>query len=809
MNYQKIEESYKTVPYQHKPEYLTATEWQIALRRQFAEKHPFVVENIGNHPVFSDFRVSNPENKSNYKVAIRSGNYDLNFCECMDFKTNGLGTCKHIEAILLKINENPSHKHILECQFQPNYSSVHLKYGEVREVKFRIGYENEDAFRALAKEYFDDALTLKIDAFSQFESFVEKALAIHSSFRCYSDAMEFILSERSREKRQQTISEIDDIFTTLVKTELYDYQKQGIQFAMQAGRSLLADDMGLGKTIQAIATAQLLKRECGISKVLVVCPTSLKYQWKSEIEKFTNETVCVIEGNASKRTLQYTENESFYVIVSYSVLLTDLEKVNQLGADFVILDEAQRIKNFKSKIAKQVKQIESQFAMVLTGTPLENKLEDLYSIMQFVDSYSLGPFYKFISSHQIKDENGKTIGYSGLHEIGKTLSNVLLRRTRTQVLDQLPERTVKNLLIPITNKQMQLHDDSKCEVAKLIEKWKRSGTLAEIDRHRLISQLNSMRMVCDSTYLLDQKTRHETKVEEVMNMVDEMIVQGSEKAVIFSQWERMTRLIAVELDNRNINYQYLHGNVPSKDRGELLKVFTNDKSCKVFLSTDAGSVGLNLQVASLLINLDIPWSPAVLEQRISRIHRLGQKNHITVVNLIAAGTIEQRMLDVIAFKDSLAKGVLDNGDDSVFMGESRFKTFIGEIEKIIDTTTVSQSESVSQDDIEQQEISVEDKTNEPLQLHLFDDEESTEVNAKDLADSKIEIEECLESGIVFFDRFAEIIADETKLDLLLKQITEIDSLTGQHFVRIPIPDEQSHKKGLALLASFIASISNN
>jgi superfamily II DNA/RNA helicase len=269
----------------------------------------------------------------------------------------------------------------------------------------------------------------------------------------------------------------------------------------------------------------------------------------------------------------------------------------------------------------------------------------------------------------------------------------------------------------------------------------------------------------------------------------------------------MTRLIALELDNRNINYRYLHGAVPGKDRGKLLTDFTNDASCKVFLSTDAGSVGLNLQTASLLINLDIPWSPAVLEQRISRIHRLGQKKPITVINLVAAGTIEQRMLDVIAFKDSLAKGVLDNGDDSVFMGESRFKTFIGEIEKIIDTTSVGSAESVSPDEIEAHESTLPHKPNEPMQLHLFDDDESEDSQTDAVAETNGEMNELLHAGISFFDQFANIISDSNKLDSFLQTITETDAATGQSFLKIPLSDQQSHKKGLALMAAFLSNIS--
>ena len=805
MNLQKIENLYKTVPYQQKPEQLTVEEWQIALRRQFADRHHFVVDNIGNHAVFSDFRVTNPDNNSNYKIAIRSGNYDLNFCECMDFKTNGLGTCKHIEAVLLKLNETESYKHILECHFQPNYSSVHLKYGNKREVKLRIGYEKEAEMTELANAFFDQNLSLKAESFAHFEVFVEKAKQIQPSFRCYNDAMEYIISVRSRSNRLQRFSVQSPILDSLLRVPLYYYQKQGVVFAAQAGRCLLADDMGLGKTIQAIATAQLLKTECSINRALIVCTTSLKYQWKFEIEKCTGESVLVVEGNATKRISQMAETEAFYVIVSYSTLLTDLTHVINLDADIIILDEAQRIKNFKSKISKQVKQLQSPYAIVLSGTPIENKLEDLYSIMQFVDSYRLGPFYTFITSHQIKDEKGKTIGFKGLNDIGTSLSDVLLRRTRSQVLTQLPERTVKNLLLPMTSKQMYIHDEGKCEVAKLITKWKRSGILSEIDRHRLISQLNTMRMVCNSTYLLDQKTRHDTKVEEAMNMIEEIIVQGSEKVVVFSQWERMTRLIAQELDNRKIKYQYLHGAVPSKDRGKLLKTFTDDSTCSVFLSTDTGSIGLNLQVASLLINLDIPWSPAVLEQRISRIHRQGQKNHITVVNFIATGTIEQQMLDVLALKDSIAKGVLDNGDDIVFMAESRFKTFIGEIEKIIAIPI-----SLSNDEIDEKELPIHsvEKSTEQVQYNLFDDDELFIEQVDTSVIHQEEIAEFVRSGVNFFDSFAELIANDSKREAFLKQYSESDEETGQTFLKIPIGKEFADKKGLPLFVSFLTNITN-
>ena len=166
--------------------------------------------------------------------------------------------------------------------------------------------------------------------------------------------------------------------------------------------------MGLGKTIQAIATAELLKKEMGISKTLIICPTSLKYQWKAEIEKFSDSTVTVLEGNPLKRIKIYKTNESFYLIMTYNIVSRDWEQLNEMDADLVILDEAQRIKNWNTKISKSVKKLTMPYCVVLTGTPLENKLEELYSIIQFINPYKLSPLFGFFRPSSGKNWNWKS-----------------------------------------------------------------------------------------------------------------------------------------------------------------------------------------------------------------------------------------------------------------------------------------------------------------------------------------------------------------------------------------------------------------
>lgn len=354
-----------------------------------------------------------------------------------------------------------------------------------------------------------------------------------------------------------------------------------------------------------------------------------------------------------------------------------------MQADVLILDEAQRIKNWKTKTSVAIKKIKTTYALVLTGTPVENKIEDLYLLMQIVNPYLLVSLHNFLSKHQVTEEGtDKVIGYKDLNDVGAVLQDVMLRHTKAEVLKDLPKRMDKNLFVPLTEQQLELHTEYADNVAKLVQKWKRMDFFNEEDRQKLLMFLNMMRMVSDTTYIIDQETNHQTKLDELQNILDEILAMPDEKVVIFSQWERMTRLVAIILKEKNIGFEYLYGGIPGKNRGALYENFTNDKNCKVFLSTDAGGVGLNLQSAAYMINLDIPWNPAVLEQRIGRIYRLGQKKNVSIINLVSQSSIEHRMLDVLKFKKGIAAGILDGGENNIFMGESKFKQFMKSVESI-------------------------------------------------------------------------------------------------------------------------------
>ena len=653
---------------------------------------------------------------------------------------------------------------------------------------------------------------MRPEAIDTINDFFSKALQLNNTFRWYDDAMDFILEQRDKRKREKFLSEpqADTLIDSLLKVRLFPYQKEGIRFAYRAGKSIIADEMGLGKTIQAIGTAELMRKQGIISSALVLCPTSLKYQWKKEIERFTDAQAIVVEGNHLKRKTLY-KAAPFYKIVSYNSVSNDIEILHGLQTDFLIMDEVQRLKNWNTKISKAARHIEAEYAVVLSGTPLENKLEELYSVVQFVDQYCLGPYYKFINETVIKSDSGKVKGYKGLNTVGEKLHDILIRRRKKDVALQLPQRMDKVLFVPMTQEQQNMHDEFQSIVAQLVYKWNRQRFLSEKDRKRLLLLMSQMRMVCDSTYILDQKSRYDTKIDEVMNILNNVFESGDEKVVIFSQWERMTRLVAAELDKINIRYEYLHGGVPSEKRKDLMENFTSLPESRVFISTDAGSTGLNLQAASILINLDLPWNPAVLEQRIARIYRIGQQRNIQVINLVAPSSIEERMLSTLNFKTSLFEGILDNGEDSIFLDDSKLDKIMENIASVV-TESPNEEKKKSGDIIDPEDrekpASLPEKDEKPaenIQADTFD-EESLSQTEYTRASETPEADRLISQGVSFFNGLVQTLKSPEATRRLAESLIEENKETGKTTLRIPVPDKESVINFLTLAGSILAHI---
>ncbi|MCK4710134.1 MAG: DEAD/DEAH box helicase, partial [Gammaproteobacteria bacterium] len=367
------------------------------------------------------------------------------------------------------------------------------------------------------------------------------------------------------------------------------------------------------------------------------------------------------------------------------LVLRDLSLINeQFSPDLLILDEAQRIKNWRTQIATAIKLIPSRYAFVLSGTPLENRLEDLYSLMQVVDSRVLGPLWRYLIDFHITDEKGKVLGYRNLSELRKRLAPVMLRRDRRLVADQLPERIQQQIDLPLTDVQRELHDAAMTAAGSLAQISKKRP-LTPGERNRMMAALQQARMACDAAGLVDKETVGAPKLDELDKLLDELCLQGGRKAVVFSQWAMMTEMVEQRLRVLGLGCVRLHGGVPTAKRGDLMDRFRDDDSIQVFISTDAGGVGLNLQNASVLINLDIPWNPAVLEQRIARIHRLGQREKVQVILLVTPEGYEGRVLQLVQNKQNLFDNVIDPDASEDVVGVSPKL-----LEKLVEDLTVTE-----------------------------------------------------------------------------------------------------------------------
>lgn len=805
----------KHIPYQYKPEGLDLKTWQQLLRKQAAQEANFQISSVDEENAPGEYHVTNPLKHETYKVVYRGAKSPWNYCSCMDFKTSQLGTCKHLEAVKMWVGRKGHYVH----RDIPPYTSVYIDYSEGRKVKIRIGNDHKNEFEKLAKEYFTDG-ELNANGTIHFEQFLASAKKIDDTFRCYNDALEYVLEKREQHERAQWVDSLkDDVLSQSLHTRLYDYQKEGIRFAAKAGRAIIADEMGLGKTVQAIGTAQLLKSKGLVESVLIICPTSLKYQWKREIERFTGEKVRVIEGIQLKRRDQYFEDEP-YKIVSYNAVTNDIKSWGHLRTDMLIIDEVQRLKNWDTQIARAARKIDSHYAVILSGTPLENKLEELYSVIELVDQFLLGPYYLFRDRYIVKDDKGATIGYRNLNELGDRLKSVLIRRRKRDVRLQLPKRQDKNLMMPMTKEQMAVHDEAKWSVCRLIQKWDRMHFLSETDRRRLMMYLQQMRCVCDSTYILDQKTRYDTKVDETVNIIRNVIEGGDEKVVVFSQWERMTRIIAQELEKHDIRFEYLHGSVPSKARKDLVNNFTDLPESRVFLSTDAGSTGLNLQAASVIINVDLPWNPAVLEQRVARIYRIGQERNIEVINLVAANTFEESMLSKLKFKTSMFEGVLDGGEDTIFASNNKFSKIMDDLKETMETPVSSGEEPVEDSEEEkpstvpadaadtdagQKESPSKEEAGESIQpkSQPSSDKTSTQEHpSNEGAQRKARAKKLVADGVSFLSGLASALKTEESTRELVDSLVEENKETGETSLKIPVPDKDTVVQMLGLLGKL-------
>ncbi len=635
----------------------------IAERQDRAAKEAMKLRSMNTDKPWVDYVVTSQQSGRSYRVALRGLVAGESYCTCPDFKTNHLGTCKHILHVQTKVQKRFAKKDLKP--YRRKRLSVRISYGAAQGIVFNVPHKADEKIEEIVGHASLVPLTDAADVVHRIQALEEAGHHV----TIFPDAEQYIQRKLVQARVRKECDEIrkqpktHPLRTQLLNAELLPYQLDGIAFSAGAGRAILADDMGLGKTIQGIGVAELLAQLADIKRVLIVCPASLKSQWRNEIAKFSGRSTQIVLGNGAERVEQYS-SDTFFTICNYEQVLRDITAIETVPWDLIILDEGQRIKNWESKTSNMIRLLDSPFRLVLSGTPLENRLGELYTVTKFVDDELLGPAYQFFNKHHVVDERGSTKGYHRLDELREKMSGVLLRRTRAEIADQLPERTDEVVRIEATQEQYDIQAANCARAAQIAAK----KFMTEMDRLVLMSCLTNARMACDSTYLLDQEQQeYSSKLERLTELLATLFEDPTRKIVLFSEWKKMLDRIESRIEELGADYVRLDGSVPQKKRAAIIAKFQNDPECRVICMTNAGSTGLNLQAANTVINVDLPWNPAVLEQRIARAYRMGQKNPVHVYKLVTVSpgdpTIEERLLDTLAAKQDLADASLNFDSD--------------------------------------------------------------------------------------------------------------------------------------------------
>lgn len=451
-----------------------------------------------------------------------------------------------------------------------------------------------------------------------------------------------------------------------VSNILRDYQKKGYYWLRFLHKyrfgGILADDMGLGKTVQ---TLTLLKSISSKRPALITCPRTLIYNWGEEVKKFFPEIkYLVYYGTPLEREEMRSCFDKYdLIITSYSIISRDYQEINKSKVEFsyCVLDEAQHIKNFKTLRARGVKKIKAERKLALTGTPLENSVEELWSIFDFLMKGYLGNYSQFRRNYltPIKKENDQ----NKLEELRKRVSPFILRRKKEEVLSELPEKIINIQPVEMTKLQHDSYRAVLDEVkSNIIQTVKEKGF--NHSRINVLAALTKLRQICNHPALvLGKKGQKQSSGKlEVLQEIVEDAIEAGHKLIVFSQFVKMLKLIRHSFGKKGINYEYLDGS--TRNRMERVKHFNEDAEVKVFLiSLKAGGLGLNLTAADIVIHVDPWWNPMVERQATDRAHRLGQQKRVMVYKMITNGTIEEKMVKLQQKKQKVFESIIENNSN--------------------------------------------------------------------------------------------------------------------------------------------------
>jgi hypothetical protein len=670
------------------------------------------------------YRVRRDGSPGDHTALVRSIDPPAGSCDCRDFARSSLGLCKHLFAAL----EHAAGRGGGRAIASPPVPTAGLEWDPVRpltgtgdwleRVRWRDGEGGLGSVAAAAsrrhfsrrdgrlKDAFAGEPARRLEAVRDMLRFA-RAGGRRAATSADAALLPLLAEEEARLERVLAAAWVGRDLQRLLRSmkhKLYPYQVEGVECFLRAGRLLLADDMGLGKTAQAIAACHVLFTAGKVTRGLVIVPATLKPQWLREWQTFSDSPVAIVDGGPEARAKAYRRCQRGFLLANYEQVLRDLPLMHRFRPDVVVLDEAQRIKNWATKTSAHVKRLEPGYRLVLTGTPMENRLEELASLVDWVDDMALEPKWRLAPQHStFADGRREVTGAKNLDTLRARLSHCMVRRVRKEVLNQLPPRTDTRVPVPLTPEQQGEHDELNQPIASIVKRAS-ARPLTQAEFLRLMVLLNTQRIICNG---LAQLRFEETwpslsaanrpteallaglfspKLVELRELVSNIAVAQERKVVVFSQWRRMLKLaswsVADILSSAGARSVFFTGEEGQRRRTQNLVDFHDDPSVRVLFATDAGGVGLNLQrAASCCVNLELPWNPAVLEQRIGRVYRMGQSRPVEVYHLVSEIGIEARIAGLVSDKRALFSGLFDGASDEVAF--ERSGSFLSRIERVL------------------------------------------------------------------------------------------------------------------------------
>ncbi|MFH2005209.1 MAG: DEAD/DEAH box helicase [bacterium] len=640
---------------------------QIERRRKRGRSESYEISNLGEHPIWSRFSVQGPSGKQ-YEVAIRSLKAEIYHCQCPDFATNSLGTCKHVESVLNHLTEH-SGEALQEAQAgdQESGSLVYLDAGaNPPQVRFRANGGATADTLAWAKKAFDADGLLHVDL-AVSEDFA--ARAEDAQIELAPEALAHIEEVRVRNAwgadRSSALEDFARFRDAVVKHrdhgeeppaddaalhtfvshfgELADWELDGAEHLIRQGRAMLADDPELDKVRQTLAACELLRLTGRAKKILLTCPGARRQRWMSAVAQLCDVSPRIV-GGATFEELARAEANSPYAVASYNRLYRHMDRLGDTEWDTLVLDEVQRIKSWPAPTGQAIKSFKTAYAFALTSARLEQRPQGFFYTAQLLDPYLFGPAWKFMDEHVLRDGRGAAIGSQNMDQALDALGDRWLRRTLKDVGRPAAPRSV-DLNVEVTHFQHRQLDPllrTLLAMARVQQVWSAK------ERQEVVSLLGKLRTICTLPELIKPERPGSPKLDEMCHLVED-ICHGSEHTVtVLCRQEVVAEAIAKRLLTTGVTIHRLTAEPSAKERKKQLAALAKGERPFVLVTSDEAIAGADLSaLAQIVIHAELPWSPAGLERRADVCAGSAKKGCALVYNLLCASTPEAAAAEAI------------------------------------------------------------------------------------------------------------------------------------------------------------------